>query len=406
MTQQVEMKPLCPENPAGTLGKSGERHLYEWSEALVVASSILLSSLAIIIVFYQPVAVNIGQNYQLIIIGLLLSLMNLCTETISAVVFIQLERRWSSILQNYDVIIKKSLLGSIANRRVVSHRWIPTLSVATVLPLALSAAYKRFTGGIALTSPSRSEGTYGLTAPLGLDSFGGRGLSFMINATLPLITNPPRSSIADTGSRSFGFNMLIINDTRVAMLDAPAPTYIRSLRKDIGADGSLLLTAEVQAITYTMKQAMLDKEQEDNFSDYFYKRAESHQPMTLALPFTTNDTNTTLALLSRKHNTYNVLLATYDSSLHSDNFISKEKKAFQETAMGCPAIVDLAEATGVSRVKVLNLLMLAVKQHLIKRFCHSPAKHWNSSSMRTSSATSSEIPRPQIIVISPPNALL
>jgi predicted LPLAT superfamily acyltransferase len=73
----------------------------------------------------------------LIVLGALLTLMNLCTEKLATIVFLQIEVQRKSLLHNYDIIIKRSFLGSPAKIRKGSFIWAALLSISLGLPLVL-----------------------------------------------------------------------------------------------------------------------------------------------------------------------------------------------------------------------------------------------------------------------------
>jgi predicted LPLAT superfamily acyltransferase len=58
-------------------------------------------------------------------------------------VFLQIEVQRKSLLHNYDIIIKRSFLGSLAKIRKGSFIWAALLSISLGLPLVLGICYKR-----------------------------------------------------------------------------------------------------------------------------------------------------------------------------------------------------------------------------------------------------------------------
>jgi hypothetical protein len=97
------------------IGKPIKRRLCDISEIAVLILSFCCSITGLICYFHPTTAAGLGQKYQLIIVGLTLSLIKLCTGKLSTIVLLQLEIRWASLLQNYYSIIKKSVLGSLMN---------------------------------------------------------------------------------------------------------------------------------------------------------------------------------------------------------------------------------------------------------------------------------------------------
>ncbi|KAF5616952.1 uncharacterized protein FTJAE_12827 [Fusarium tjaetaba] len=168
------------------LGNPIQRRLCDLSEIAALILSFCCSIVGIICCFHPATAVSLEQKYQLIVVGLMLSLMDLCTARLSTIVFLQLETRWASLLQNYDSIIKKSILGSLLNGRRGSQRWTLLLPASLAFPLLLSVGYKSFVGGKVTTQVHASGGQYGLTGPIGFANFAS-GASLMVNATIPFM---------------------------------------------------------------------------------------------------------------------------------------------------------------------------------------------------------------------------
>lgn len=117
------------------LGTPTQRRLCDLSEIAALVLSFCCSIAGLICCFHPATAASLQQKYQLIAVGLMLSFMDLCTAKLSTIVFLQLETRWASLLQNYDSIIKKSILGSLLNGRRGSQRWALLLSASLAFPL-------------------------------------------------------------------------------------------------------------------------------------------------------------------------------------------------------------------------------------------------------------------------------
>ncbi|KAI6753521.1 hypothetical protein HG531_005690 [Fusarium graminearum] len=227
------------------LGVPKKRNLCDPSEVAALLLSICCSITGLICCFHRATAANVGQKYQLIIVGLMLSIMDLCTSKLSTTVFLQLETRWASLLQNYDVIVKRSVLGSLLNMRRGSQRWTLLLSASLVFPLLLSVGYKTFVGGTITNQVFASGGEYGLTGPVGLARFSA-GSSLMVNATIPLMFN----NITKLPSRPqpFGFNMLVLpnKSITVVMLDGPSPSYVNTIRSELEGQQYYIVAADGQ----------------------------------------------------------------------------------------------------------------------------------------------------------------
>ena len=128
-------------------------------------------------------------NNQLIVLGFLLSVMNLCLGSVTPPVFLHFEAGFGpSELQNYDGILRNQMFASR-----LDIAWILVIGVLLALSLGLSVAFKRFTGGESVKVVNATDYTgntsyYGMFAPPGLQSMGKQtGISLFSNATLPFM---------------------------------------------------------------------------------------------------------------------------------------------------------------------------------------------------------------------------
>jgi hypothetical protein len=254
-------EPFQAEQEPRGLGKATKTPFFDWSEFASLLLSFTCSVVSLVVCFRSQTAADMGQKYQLIIVGLMLSVMDLCTSKISTVVFLQLETRWASLLQNYDAIVKKSVLGSLLNGRRGNQRWTLLLSVSLALPLALSVGYKAFIGGRVTFEIEGSKGIYGLTGPPGLAYFTS-GYALMVNATIPLMFNVPLKTPSQ--SQPYGFNMLLLNERpiSVAMLDGPSPEYVETIRQGLQGLQSYSVAASVNGLAWK-QDTELDKHRND-----------------------------------------------------------------------------------------------------------------------------------------------
>ncbi|KAJ4262919.1 hypothetical protein NW762_006532 [Fusarium torreyae] len=212
----------------------------------------------------------------------MLSLIDLCTNKLSTIVFLQLETRWASLLQNYDVIIKKSVLGSLLNWRRGDQRWTLLLSASLAFPLALSVGYKTFIGGRVNVQAQNSSGHYGLTGPVGLTEFAS-GSALMVNATIPFMFNAPKK--LPSRPQAFGFNMLLLDDKSisVAMLDGPSPSYVESIRNKLRSQQSYTVAANVSALSWKLDPEVNEHRDDDDWWNNFYNKSAGQGPQYISL---------------------------------------------------------------------------------------------------------------------------
>lgn len=126
------------------LGRPTKKRRFEYVHILATAVSwICLVVAYITIVPHLPLAWRLGFNGQIILIGLLLSIMNVCSSTVLPYTFLLLEARFGpSSLQNYEALLTSRT--TLPQTRLI---WRLALGLSILLPLGLSVAYKRFLGG-------------------------------------------------------------------------------------------------------------------------------------------------------------------------------------------------------------------------------------------------------------------
>lgn len=97
----------------------------------------------LIILPYTSLPFRLGSTNQLIVLGLLISIMNYTTRPVVTFLFLLFEANSSNPhLQNFDGLLRTSPFASR-----LSIVWRSSLLLLLGLPLVLSALYKRFLGG-------------------------------------------------------------------------------------------------------------------------------------------------------------------------------------------------------------------------------------------------------------------
>ena len=220
-------------------------------------------------------------NRQLIVVGFLLSIMNLCLGSLAPTLFLLLEAKFGqSTIQNYDGILRNQPLTS-----KLSLAWRIVLGLMLALPLGLSAAYKNFSGGqstiiVDAMTYIGNESYYGMFAPPGLQSVGGRtGISLFFNATLPFSVASSSINGSDphlpTHPQAYGLNVLLLNNESTAMLDIPQPSYISTVQSLLASGESWNITAPVVAIVATLNNSRAENETE--YESYLESFCEAGQ---------------------------------------------------------------------------------------------------------------------------------
>jgi hypothetical protein len=168
-------------------------------------------------------------NGQIIILGFLLGIMNLCMQTIVPHSLVLLEAHLGqSRLQNYEALLTSRALSSGA-----SLIWRLALVLLMALPLGLSVAYKRFLGGtsnrpIAVVP----AGLYGIEfLHLGVWSPPELREPYLIGTAIrPFLVNaqydPQPLPTTNEFPVAYGYNILLLDNDSAAILDMPTESYI------------------------------------------------------------------------------------------------------------------------------------------------------------------------------------
>ena len=92
-------------------GRARSKPLCDWIDSLSLSCSFACLIVCIIVVTPSlPYAWRLGYNNQLIVLGFMLAIMNLCNRRIATRLFVIIEARWGdSTLQNFDAILRQSV---------------------------------------------------------------------------------------------------------------------------------------------------------------------------------------------------------------------------------------------------------------------------------------------------------
>ena len=254
-------------------GKPQRKKWVELTDIFALLSSFILFIAALVTVSPStttPWRLALTRQFQ--VIGFLLSAMNICFLSIAPKVFILLEARFGpSYLQNYDAILRNSFV-----KDKTGLVWRVLLGVTTIVPIALSLAYKEFSHGTSHGNVGNETGNfYGFLPPAGLqDRF--VGLTYFANSTVPftasIFNDPPFPSFP----RAYGFNTLLLSETSSAKLDTPSPPYIRRIQNSLLVDESYNLTADVFATVTSNNNSIEGLREDDDFWNYYL--SQMHDP--------------------------------------------------------------------------------------------------------------------------------
>ncbi|KAL8999526.1 MAG: hypothetical protein Q9169_001614 [Polycauliona sp. 2 TL-2023] len=267
--------PKQPLSSRPSFNKPAAKKAFHTLHLLAAATSLICLILAIVAVAVEDLSWKLGtQNYQLIVLGFLLGIMNLCLDSVTPMFFLLLEARFGpSTLQNYNGILRNEVFSS-----KLSWFWRIMLSLVLALPLGLSVAYKTFTGGESTNwvhvAPYVGNTSYlGMFAPPGMQGLGlNTGVSLFSNATLPFAVAasdhngieppmPPRSQ------QPYGYNILSMGGGSAAALDIPQPSEVSAVQALLAGGESWNFTSVVVG-TVAVYNKSWSRDSETDKSDF------------------------------------------------------------------------------------------------------------------------------------------
>ena len=259
------------------LGVPGHIRRYTWMDLGATLVVLLAFMAATTAVLHKPTAVSLGQTNQLIVLGLMLSIMGYCTQRQIRILSIYYEARFGkSTLQNFEAILCTDYFSQAAS---LQPRLV--LLFLFVLPLALSVSYKKFIGGFTTISIRSTDITFGLTAAPGYQLIG-NGISLLVQVYLPFWVN------SNLG-RTYGFNLYVADNRTAAILDAPLPNDLLRLQASLNEHESMNITATVNA-TVTESVDISASERTD-YNGYWYRKESLFNQSGLIPDNVTNETH-------------------------------------------------------------------------------------------------------------------
>lgn len=251
-----------------TYGKSTSKNLSNVPHFLALVASLILFGVAIAVITpASGLPFGLGSTNQLIAIGVLLALMNFALKPIITFAFLSFEAEFGeSRLQNYDGLLRLSPTASD-----LAYAWRSGLVLLLLLPLVLSALYKRFIGGTGASSMPSQVRSFGLYGPLGLTS--DIGLTFMFNATVPFVIaagNDTTSPDTDVLPKAYGLNIVLLSNASAASLDLPVTDHVRELQLQLQTGTYYDMTADVIG-TVTTYIDVTDQASNDSFWASYYR---------------------------------------------------------------------------------------------------------------------------------------
>lgn len=230
------------------LGETQQKAYVTTSQVLALFSSLICLGASICVVSPRlPIAWRLGFEGQIIAVGFLLSLMNLCLKTVVPSFLALLEARFGpSRLQNYDAVLTDSFIGSRA-----SLHWRVIIIGLLAFPMLLSLGYKRLIGGQSVrVLEGETLENYGLTTPpLGLYSAVQNSVFLATSASAHFLATSRNFSQPSSTQFpvAYGFNMLLLDNSSAALLDMPESRSLMTAQRKLARNEFWHLSASVDA---------------------------------------------------------------------------------------------------------------------------------------------------------------
>ena len=326
------------------LGVPDHIRRFTWIDLVATAVVLLAFMVASTTVLYKPTAVSLGQTNQLIILGLMLSIMGYCTQRQVQRLSLYYEARTgNSTLQNFEAILCTDYFFQAAS---VQPRLV--LLFLFVLPLGLSVSYKKFIGGFTTIGVQSTNATFGTTAAPGYQLIG-NGLSLLVEVFLPFWIKP---SLGHT----YGFSLYIADNRTAAILDAPLPNDLLRLQASLNDYESMNITAKVNA-TVTESVDISLSERYD-YDGYWYGKESLFNQSGLIPDNVTNETHqnmwagTNMNQVTLNYNYTEIFLSLWNDT-QGQTFYS-EAERFVSSRRTCVGVWNLTR----SRVYLVDVTSL------------------------------------------------
>lgn len=303
------------------VGRPGRKRRFGVLDSIAVFTSLVCLVLgAIIISPSLTLSWHMGFQSQIIAIGFLIGVMNLCAERVVPSYFLAIEAKYGqSRLQNYDAIMTNKLFASH-----ICWYWRVAMIVFLALPLALSVGYKQFLGGNSTAELKPSSGLYGVSFPIIGDWTPiNDPIYLQISSNAAFNTASANATPILNGSNhyplAYGFNVLLLSNESAALLDLPTNTYLQTMRSKFKDGETWQISATVNAYVATRNASAAELLRAD---DTYWESALKASAQGLTSYWLAQDANTYIGMLPIVDQPF-CWMGVYKGGLTSDEMYSK-----------------------------------------------------------------------------------
>lgn len=252
-----------------TLGKASSKSWVDYKDVFALLVSLICFVIAVLAVVPSlPLSWHLGFKNQIVLIGALFGVQNLCLQRVMPNSFVLLEAQLGkSVLQNYNAILRYQILGSH-----IHPAWRAGLSTLSILPVVLGIAYKQFLGGTSsapITDNAYQNASYGLAYPdLGQYASLSDSIYLSMNANSGFLNASRYDQEYPFGTEYplvYGYNTLVLSEDSAALLDMPLAAYIDEIRRRLTKNETWNVSASVDAIVATQNKSIASLRQDEDF---------------------------------------------------------------------------------------------------------------------------------------------
>ena len=253
------------------LGEASSKPWVDWKDIFALSVSLFCFVIAVLAVVPSvSISWRLGLKGQIVVIGVLFGVQNLCLQRVMPNSFVLLEARLGkSVIQNYDAILRNQFLGSHTH-----SAWRAALLTLGILPIALSIAYKQFLGGTSSAPIDiRISGSVscGLAYPdLGQYASLSNSIYLSMNANAGFLNASRSDQTYPIGTKFplvYGYNTVVLSEDSAALLDIPLATSVGQIQGNLTKNETWQLSAYVDAIVATKNTSIATLRHDKDFVD-------------------------------------------------------------------------------------------------------------------------------------------
>ena len=252
-----------------TLGEASSKPWVDYKDVIALLVTLVCFVFAVLTVVPSlKFSWRLGSKDQIVVIGFLLGIQNLCLQRVMPNSFVLLEARLGkSVIQNYNAILRNQSTGSHTH-----PAWRAALITFSILPLALGVAYKQYLGGTSsapIANNAFRNVSYGLAYPdLGQYASLSNSIYLSMNANSGFLNASRDDQEYPLGTEFpwvYSYNTLVLSEDSAALLDMPLAAYIGEIQGRLIKNETWQVSAFVDAIVATRNKSIARLRQDKDF---------------------------------------------------------------------------------------------------------------------------------------------